>query len=144
VTLILEGLFMLRLVASVSLEPGPGTGQNDGWVTDCRPGTDGFAVNCIARKKVGDLILLVSVSDSQYVQRVEHSRCRPPEPRTALREDVIALPARQRRRIAIQTFLDLARDMARNCKRASTLKGSEVGTPPDLAVAGEEFLRHGP
>ena len=122
----------------------PSRFQSDGWVTICWTGTDGLAANCEARKSARGFLLRLAVSDSQFVQSIEHGACRPSREADLVavpRDSLFASSKLSRQRLMRANFLQLAGSMTRRCRNLARLRQSDLGQIPDLAMAGGDDIR---
>lgn len=145
-------MFFPLLISSFLLDAGsqqpaefqPSKFQKDGWVTRCWKGTDGFAVDCEARRSMRGFVVRIAVSDAQLVQSIEHAACRPSQEAhrfSVFRDSLFASSERSRQRLMRANFLRIARLMARRCPGLPALRGSDLRQIPDVAMAKEGDLR---
>jgi hypothetical protein len=108
------------------------------WVTSCKPGTDEFAVNCIAEARAGGFVFQIVTGDSQFLVFAKLPRCQPPqtpdEQSTWWRDELIGLDA-QRRNVVVRDALVRAVDMVAKRCGVSPAPQFSFERIPDIAVA---------
>jgi len=128
------------LAAKESSEAHPPRFQVDGWKSTCWPGTDGFAANCEATKKVAGYVLRLAVDDDQFFQFIDHAGCESQQ-NNVFREDAFAPSESAQRKSTVKIFERLARHMERKCPKLPRLSRDAFRHPPNLNEANADDVR---